>query len=93
MLEICSSYADIFLERQIVRQPQPEVSDQDSPFQTDLTGEKKMVKIVNGTATSPLAGKLMQALQHSKSKKLQTIWKTSLQNHKTPQKRNQQKES
>ena len=52
-----------------------------------------MVKIVNGTATSPLAGKLMQALQHSKSKKLQTIWKTSLQNHKTPQKRNQQKES
>ena len=32
MLEICSSYADMFLERQIVRQPQPEVSDQDSPF-------------------------------------------------------------
>jgi hypothetical protein len=40
------------------------------------------MKIVNGIATSPIAGKLMSALQHSNSPKLQKIWKEKIQERK-----------
>lgn len=40
------------------------------------------MKIVNGVASSSIAGKLMSALQHSNSPKLQKIWKSSLKRRK-----------
>lgn len=40
------------------------------------------MKIKNDIAVSPIAGKLMHALQHSKSRKLQNIWKDKIKERK-----------